>query len=37
MGFSNFSALGSPLGKVAGEDLLKVLDTIVNIQEEWGD
>ena len=37
MGFSTFSALGSPLGKVAGEDLLKVLDAIVSIQQEWGD
>lgn len=37
MGFSTFSALGSPLGKVAKEDLLRVLDAIVSIQQEWGD
>jgi sulfite reductase beta subunit-like hemoprotein len=37
MGFPTFSALGSPLGKVAKEDLLRVLDAIVSIQQEWGD
>lgn len=35
--FPFFSALGSPLGKVAKEDLLRVLDAIVSIQQEWGD
>jgi sulfite reductase (NADPH) hemoprotein beta-component len=29
--------LGSPLGKVAKQDLLGVLDAIVSIQQEWGD
>ncbi|HZD36233.1 MAG TPA: hypothetical protein VE130_13610 [Nitrososphaeraceae archaeon] len=37
MGFSTFSALGSPFVKVAKEDLLRVLDAIVSIQQEWGD
>lgn len=37
IGHSTFSALGSPLGKVDKEDLLKVLDAIVSIQQEWGD
>jgi sulfite reductase beta subunit-like hemoprotein len=36
MGFSTFSAQDSPFVKVAKEDLLRVLDAIVSVQQEWG-
>ncbi|AAY81487.1 nitrite reductase [Sulfolobus acidocaldarius] len=36
-GYPTFSALALPLGTVSEDDLLKVLDSIVRIQQDWGD
>ncbi|ABP95132.1 sulfite reductase (NADPH) beta subunit [Metallosphaera sedula] len=36
-GFSTFSTLGKPLGVFNREELVRALDVLVNIQQEWGD